>query len=90
MTQFDVLETMEWAEEHFGSLATNRQCRRRDVMKLVNAGLAISAGLVALCDDDGWTIEPERYGEGFKMTDAGKERLITLRAAAARAEGGRA
>ena len=34
-----------------------------------------SIGPVPLCDGDGFTIEPERYREGWVLTDAGKDAL---------------
>lgn len=77
MKQRDVLDTVAWAEKHFGSLVTNRQCPRRAVMRAVAAGLVRSAGVVELCDDDGFTRTPERQREGFVLTDAGRAALTT-------------
>lgn len=71
----DILETIAWGEKMFGSLTTNRHCTKRDVAKAVRAGFARSIGQVALCDDDCHIIEPERYREGFVLTDAGKAEL---------------
>jgi len=67
----DAIEKLHWAMEHFGALTTNRCVTRRTVMKLVDRGIAESAGQCAMCDDDGFTIEPERYREGFRLTEFG-------------------
>jgi hypothetical protein len=79
MTAVDVLEWLEWGEKNFGSLATSRQVRRRDVLRAVERGLAQSVGDVVMCDGDGWIIEPERYREGFTLTDAGRAKLAEHR-----------
>ena len=88
MNQVELLQTVDWAERMFGSLTTNRQCPRRDVMRAIDAGLVKSAGMVQLCDDDGASLDPERYREGFKLTVAGKVRLAEIEAANAGVEPG--
>lgn len=75
MKRIDVLDTIGWAEEMFGSLVTGCNCPRRDVLRAVDAGMAKSAGMVVVCDGDGRTKEPERYREGFVLTEAGKSLL---------------
>jgi hypothetical protein len=75
MKLLDVLETVKWGEEHFGSVITNRQLPRRDVLKAVDKGFVQSAGMVLVCDEEGHHKEPERYREGFKLTEKGKEVL---------------
>lgn len=75
MKQRAVLETVADAEDHYGSLVTNGQCSRRDVMRCVNAGLVESAGLVTLLDDDCSPFAPERWREGFRLTQAGRAAL---------------
>lgn len=77
----DTLETIEWGEKHFGSLHTNRVCRRRDVMPLVECGFARSIGMTAVCDDDGSRLDPERFREGFVLTETGRRVLHTIREA---------
>jgi hypothetical protein len=72
MKQSDVLETIDWSEGSFGSLITNNQCSRRDVMRAVKNGLAKSIGQVLVCDDDGCHIDPEQWREGFVLTDKGR------------------
>jgi hypothetical protein len=74
----DVLETIDWAEKAFGSLHTNSQCSRRDVMRCVNAGLVKSVGQTYCCDDDGSILEPERMKEGFILTEKGRAALNTI------------
>ena len=75
MKQRDVLETIAWAEKHFGSLTTTRQLPRRDMMRAVKAGLAQSAGIIELCDGDGFLISPSRFREGFVLTEKGRAAL---------------
>jgi hypothetical protein len=77
--EFNRLETLEWGEKHFGSLATGRAFPRRVMLRLVSRGLVRSVGLVELCDDDGFTISPQRLGEGYVMTDAGRKALAMSR-----------
>lgn len=79
MKLLDVLETVEWGMEHFGSVVTNRQLPKRDVMKAVDARLVRCIGEVALADGDGFTIEPERYRLGYVLTRVGKSTLKRLR-----------
>ena len=75
MKTLDVLQTVEWAMKHFGSLATSRQCTRRDVLREVKKGLVESSGFGALCDDDGFAVNSSREVKGFVLTDAGKDLL---------------
>ncbi|HET7321863.1 MAG TPA: hypothetical protein VFI96_05150 [Longimicrobiaceae bacterium] len=76
----DRLETVAWGEENFGSLTTNRAFPRRTMLRLVKRGLVRSVGPVLLCDDDGFTAEPEREREGFVLTDAGRAAVERYRA----------
>lgn len=69
--QRDAVETLAWGMKHFGGLVTNNQCPRRVVMRLVEMGLAESIGSVIVCDGDGFTVEPERWREGFRLTTLG-------------------
>ncbi len=66
-----VLESIRWAEEYFGSLHTNSQCTRRDVMRAVKAGLVESAGMTTPCDGDGALLAGRADREGFKLTAKG-------------------
>lgn len=75
-----LLDQFEWGEEHFGSLLTGRTVRRDQVRRAVAAGVVESAGMVVVCDDDGFAREPERWREGFKLTDAGRAALAEWRA----------
>lgn len=70
-TQRDAIETLQWAMEHFGALITNRHVTRRTVVQLVNKGVAESIGQCIMCDGDGFTLYPERYREGFRLTEFG-------------------
>lgn len=73
MKTHDVLSQIAWGEKHFGSIVTGRALPRRDVMREVAAGNVESVGLAAICDGDGFTIQPERYREGFRFTAAGRK-----------------
>lgn len=79
MKQRDVLELIEWGEKHFGSITTNRQLPRRDMLRCVQVGLAKSQGQVAMCDGDGGLIQPERYREGFILTGRGRSAIAAYR-----------
>jgi hypothetical protein len=54
---------------HFG---TSRSLRRRTVNRLVERGLVEDGGVAVAVDGDGWTIEPERWSQSWKLTDAGR------------------
>lgn len=69
--QRDAIESIYWAMNNFGSLVTNRALPRSRVLRLVELGLVKSIGDVVMCDDDGFTIQPERYREGFRLTSEG-------------------
>ena len=71
----DRLETIEWGQRHFGSLATGKGFPRREMLQLVEDGYAESIGVCEMCDDDGFIIVPQRLGEGFILTDKGRHYL---------------
>lgn len=49
--------------------------------RLLVAGLIEDAGAVALVDGDGFTIQPERYRQAWKLTPAGIAEVERLKAA---------
>lgn len=69
------LRQVAWGAEHFGALVTGRTTRKRDVVALFNLGLVADAGFVAMCDGDGFLLQPERYRQGWKLTAKGKAAL---------------
>ena len=71
----DTLETVAWGEEHFGSVTTGGPLRKRDVDAAIRKGLVVEVGAVTLCDGDGFTIHPERYRTGYKLTEAGRRQV---------------
>lgn len=71
----DTLSTTAWAMHHFGSICTGGNLKRRDIRRAEEKGLVESVGMVAMCDGDGFTIDPERYREGFKLTKDGEAML---------------
>lgn len=72
--QRDAMDSLAWGEWFFGSLTPTRTTQRRVIEALVAKGLAESVGVVAMCDDDGFLVQPERYREGFRLTDEGLKR----------------
>ena len=75
MKLFDLMEALEHAASFDWNLGTSRQVPLRDMRKAVKLGLAESAGQCVVVDGDGFTIEPERYSEAFRMTDLGRKWL---------------
>jgi len=73
--QLDALRTIAWGVKHFGALVTGRSVTLRTVRVLVARGLVESAGLVALCDEDGFLLQPERWRRGFRLSVAGRDFL---------------
>lgn len=69
------LEHVAWATEHFGALVTGRYARKREVMALAAKGLVADAGMVAVCDADGFLLQPGRYRRGWKITESGRMAL---------------
>jgi hypothetical protein len=69
------LERVAWGTEHFGALVTGRMTRKTTVLRLFRKGLVADAGMVVMCDGDGFTIQPERYRQGWKITRAGLKAL---------------
>jgi hypothetical protein len=77
---FDLLEAMESYQDRMGwHLNSGRHYRRRDMEKAARMGLAESARCV-VCDDDGFTKEPEREREGWTITPLGRKWLKVARA----------
>lgn len=69
------LETVAWGTEHFGALVTGQSTRRAVVLRLFDMGLVADGGMVAVCDGDGYLLQPERYRQGWKITEAGTKAL---------------
>lgn len=75
--QFAALRQVAWGTNHFGALVTGRVTRLADVLALHALGFVADAGMVAVCDGDGFLLQPERYRQGWKITEAGKKALET-------------
>ena len=71
----EILSTTAWAMHHFGSVCSGGTLKRRDIRRAESKGLLESVGDVPVCDGDGFTIEPERYREGFRLTERGESML---------------
>jgi hypothetical protein len=72
------LREVAWGTEHFGALVTGGATRHRDVDSLFKKKLVADAGAVLVCDEDGFVRQPERYRQGWKITDAGKKALTDI------------
>jgi hypothetical protein len=44
-------------------------------LALVARGLVKDAGFAVACDGDGFALQPERYRQGWTITEAGKKAL---------------
>lgn len=75
MRYLNTLGSVAWGMRHFGGIVTGGKLRRRDMLAAEKQGFVRSIGDVPLCDDDGFTIDPERYREGWELTEAGMEYL---------------
>jgi hypothetical protein len=73
-----VLREVAWGTEHFGALVTGRATRNWEVVALLKKKLVADAGAVLVCDGDGFVCHPERYRQGWKITDAGKKALTVI------------
>lgn len=71
-----VLASTAWGVRHFGGILTNNQLPRRDMLRCVREGLAVSIGMVEQCDDDGCMLPNRALREGFALTEAGWDMLI--------------
>ncbi len=60
-----------WGLEHFSGFFTGQRVRKSTVMTLVRSGLAEDAGLLVVCDGDGFAKEPERERFAFRPTEMG-------------------
>lgn len=74
----DVLEAVAWGEEHFGSVVAGGPLKKRDIERAVKKGLVESTGPVAVCDADGFTLQPERYRTGYVLTEEGRKALARM------------
>lgn len=70
--------TIQHLEQHGMSTMTNRAFPLRRMKRLESLGLVESAGMAALCDGDGFTIQPERWAESWRLTQSGRDALETI------------
>jgi 23S rRNA C2498 (ribose-2'-O)-methylase RlmM len=70
--QEEVLRRVAWGTENFGALVTGRMTPVAVVRALMKKDLVADAGMVAVCDGDGFLVQPERYRQGWKITGEGK------------------
>lgn len=75
----NTLEYVEWCVSHFGSAGTNRHLRLREMRAAERAGLVENIGLVSICNGDGFVLQPERFCDGWVLTEKGKEVLLKRR-----------
>lgn len=81
MNLLSTLETVEWGQKHFGSVTTGGPLKRRDIQKAIAKGFVKSAGMVHVCDEDGSHVDPERFREGFILTEKGRSILAETKGA---------
>lgn len=67
-----LLKSVAWGTEHFGGLTTRSTTT---IAQLAGKRLVRSLGLVAVCDGDGFTLQPERWREGWTLTPKGRRWL---------------
>lgn len=75
MNLYETLDTVAWGEKHFGCVIAGGPLKLRDIQRAKAKGFVESVGIVAVCDDDGALKQPERYREGFTLTESGKAKL---------------
>jgi hypothetical protein len=75
MKRARILEHVKDCEDFYGALITNSVVTRRDIMRCVRAGLVKSVGQRQVYDADENPVEPERWREGFVLTEKGR-RLV--------------
>jgi hypothetical protein len=73
--QHSALEAVAWGTEHFGALVSGRSHHRRTLVALATKGLVRLTSQVAVCDGDGFLLQPERYRDGWTLTEKGKALL---------------
>ena len=78
MKMDELLESVAWGQKNFGSLCSGGPVRLRDLRRAIKAGLVQSQGQVALCSPDGGTLDPERFREGFVLTESGAQELARI------------
>lgn len=84
--QLDALEWAEWGADNFGGgYFTSRSATKKCAEQCVARGWLERRRLVA-CDDDCHALEPERWRNGYALTEAGRQCLAAER----RAKGGAA
>jgi hypothetical protein len=83
------LERVAWGTKHFGALVTGRVTRKRDVIALFERGFVADAGMVAVCDGDGFLLQPQCYRQAWKITTKGKAALRRAPERMARRQHGR-
>lgn len=67
------LHALRWGGDHFGGLLSSRADPLHVIRRLVSKGLAQSVGSVVVCDGDGHAVVPERYRDGWGLTDLGAQ-----------------
>lgn len=70
--QWSALEAVGWGTKHFGALVSGRSHHRNTLVALATKGLVRLVNQVLVCDGDGFSIQPERYRDGWTLTEAGK------------------
>lgn len=83
-SQLTMLRDVSWATRHFDGMAARTAASLRRLRALEASGLVEAIGLVTVCDGDGYSIQPEREREGFRITKAGEALVATPKRKAGR------
>jgi len=75
MKILDTLETIQWAQDNFGSFLTGGQYTKRDVLRAIKKGYVTSVGMVKLFDVNGFMLDHRQPREGFILTQEGRDFL---------------
>lgn len=70
----DALETVDWGTHFYGSVLATRACTTRSLRRLAELGLVEAKGEVLVYDGD-FAVEPERYRDGWSVTERGRVAL---------------
>lgn len=72
-----LLHVADMNRKGFDVAFSGRLHRRTIAEQLVTEGLLCKTQAV-VCDGDGWTVEPERWREGYELTPAGRAAVDVL------------
>lgn len=80
MELLDVLLIFEATQKNYDALIPHAGLRKSQIKKALATGCVRSVGRCLVCDEDGGIKHPERYKEGFELTEKGRDLLEAERA----------